>query len=56
MRGLTCLASGMAVDDIVADHPDHPDHPDLERADLLTVLKFGALATAQRRARPFDAA
>jgi len=47
---LELLASGMTVEDIVADYPD------LERADLLAALEFGALATGQRRVLPFDAA
>jgi len=47
---LELLASGMTVEDIVAHYPD------LERADLLAALKFGALATGQRRVLPFGAA
>jgi uncharacterized protein (DUF433 family) len=47
---LELLASGMTVDDIVADYPD------LEHDDLLAALEFGALATGQRRVLPFSAA
>jgi uncharacterized protein (DUF433 family) len=44
------LASGMTIDEIIADHPD------LERDDLLAALEFGALASGQRRVVPFGAA
>jgi uncharacterized protein (DUF433 family) len=39
---LDLLASGMTVDEILADYPD------LERDDLLAALEFGALASANR--------
>lgn len=47
---LELLASGMTIDEIRADHPD------LERDDLLAVLEYAALVTAQRTTIPFDAA
>ena len=47
---LELLASGMTIEDVIADHPD------LERDDLLAALEFGALATGQRRVVPLGAA
>lgn len=47
---LELLASGMSIDDIIADYPD------LERDDLLAALEFGAIAAGQRRVVPLDAA
>lgn len=44
---LEMLASGMTIEEIIADHPD------LERDDLLAALEFGALASGQRRVVPF---
>ncbi len=47
---LELLASGMTIEDVIADHPD------LERDDLLAALEFGALATGMRRVVPLGAA
>jgi uncharacterized protein (DUF433 family) len=47
---LELLASGMTIDEVIADHPD------LERDDLLAALEFGALASGQRRVVPLGAA
>ena len=47
---LELLASGMSVDDVLADYPD------LERDDLLAALEFGALTSGQRRVVPLGAA
>lgn len=47
---LQLLASGMSIDDVLADYPD------LERDDLLAALEFGALASGQRRVVPLGAA
>lgn len=44
------LASGMTIEEVIADHPD------LERDDLLAALEFGALASGQRRVVPLGAA
>jgi uncharacterized protein (DUF433 family) len=46
---LELLASGMTIEEIVADHPD------LERDDLLAALEFAALASGQRRVIPLGA-
>ena len=46
---LELLASGMTIDEVVADYPD------LERDDLLAALEFGALA-ARSRITPLGAA
>ena len=46
---LELLASGMSIDEVIADHPD------LERDDLLAALEFGALASGNR-VTPFSAA
>jgi uncharacterized protein (DUF433 family) len=43
---LELLASGMTIEDVIADHPD------LERDDLLAALEIGALATGMRRVVP----
>jgi uncharacterized protein (DUF433 family) len=40
------LASGMTIEEVIADHPD------LERDDLLAALEFGALANGRRRVVP----
>lgn len=40
---LELLASGMSIDDVLADYPD------LEREDLLAALEFGALTSGSRR-------
>jgi uncharacterized protein (DUF433 family) len=47
---LELLASGMSIDEVVADHPD------LDRDDLLAALEFAALATGARRVVPLGAA
>jgi uncharacterized protein (DUF433 family) len=47
---LNLLASGMTIEDVLADYSD------LEREDLLAALEFGALATGRRKVLPFDAA
>jgi uncharacterized protein (DUF433 family) len=47
---LDLLASGMTIEDVVADYPD------LEREDLLAALEFGALAAGHHKVLPFDAA
>lgn len=46
---LELLASGMTIEDVIADHPD------LERDDLLAALEFGALASGMRRVVPLGA-
>jgi uncharacterized protein (DUF433 family) len=43
---LELLASGMTIDEILADYQD------LERDDLLAALEFGALAAGMRRVVP----
>ena len=43
---LELLASGMTIEEILADHTD------LERDDLLAALEFGALASGMRRVVP----
>ncbi len=47
---LDLLASGMTIEDVLADYSD------LEREDLLAALEFGALATGHHKVLPFDAA
>jgi uncharacterized protein (DUF433 family) len=47
---LELLASGMTIEQIVADHPD------LEREDLLAALEFAALAAGGHRVVPLSAA
>jgi uncharacterized protein (DUF433 family) len=47
---LELLASGMTIDEILADYPD------LERDDVLAALEFGALAAGMRRVVPLGAA
>lgn len=47
---LELLASGMTIDDVLADYAD------LERDDLLAALEFGALASGSRRVEPLGAA
>ena len=47
---LELLASGMSIEEILADYPD------LERNDLLAVLEFAAVALGTRRVTPLDAA
>lgn len=47
---LELLASGMTIDEVLADYAD------LEREDLLAALEFGALATGLRRVVPLGAA
>ncbi|MGH3560800.1 MAG: DUF433 domain-containing protein [Mycobacterium sp.] len=47
---LDLLASGMTIEDVLADYPD------LEREDLLAALEFGALAAGRQKVLPFDAA
>lgn len=47
---LELLASGMSIDEVVADHPD------LDRDDLLAALEFAAVATGTRRVVPLGAA
>ena len=46
---LELLASGMTIDEVVADHPD------LDREDLLAALEYGALASGMRRSVPLGA-
>jgi uncharacterized protein (DUF433 family) len=43
---LELLASGMTIDEVLADYPD------LERDDLLAALEFGALTAGSRRIDP----
>jgi uncharacterized protein (DUF433 family) len=43
---LDLLASGMTVEDVLADYPD------LEREDLLAALEFGALTAGGHRVIP----
>ncbi len=47
---LELLASGMTIEQIVADHPD------LEREDLLAALEFAAMAAGGHRVVPLRAA
>ena len=47
---LELLASGMTIEEIIADHPD------LERDDLLAALEFAALTAGGRRVVPLAAA
>lgn len=47
---LELLASGMTIEEVLADYPD------LEWADLLAALEFGALASGLRRVVPLGAA
>lgn len=47
---LELLASGMTIEQIIADYPD------LERDDLLAALEFGALAAGGHRVVPLGAA
>ena len=47
---LELLASGMTLDEVLADYPD------LERDDLLAALEFGALTADGRRVDPPGAA
>ncbi len=47
---LELLASGMTIEQIIADHPD------LEREDLLAALEFAALAAGGHRVVPLGAA
>lgn len=47
---LELLASGMTIDEILADYAD------LERDDILAALEFGALASGSRRVEPLGAA
>lgn len=47
---LELLASGMTLDEVLADYPD------LERDDLLAALEFGALTAGGRRVDPPGAA
>jgi uncharacterized protein (DUF433 family) len=47
---LELLASGMTIEQILADYPD------LERDDLLAALEFGALAAGGHRVLPLAAA
>lgn len=46
---LELLASGMSIEDVLADYED------LERDDLLAALEFGALASGSRRVVPLIA-
>jgi uncharacterized protein (DUF433 family) len=46
---LELLASGMSIDDILADFPD------LEREDLLASLEYAAVALGTRRVLPLGA-
>lgn len=46
---LELLASGMSIDDVLADYED------LKRDDLLAALEFGALASGSRRVVPLIA-
>ena len=47
---LELMASGMTIEEIMADFPD------LARDDLLAALKFAALVSNRRRMVPFGAA
>jgi uncharacterized protein (DUF433 family) len=47
---LELMASGMTIEQIIADYPD------LERDDLLAALEFGALATGGHRVVSLGAA
>ncbi len=47
---LELLASGMSVDEVLADYPD------LERYDLLGALEFGALSAGGQAVGPLGAA
>lgn len=47
---LELLASGMTIEDVLADYPD------LEREDLLAALEFGALAAGGHHVVPLGAA
>jgi uncharacterized protein (DUF433 family) len=47
---LELLASGMSVDEVLADYPD------LERDDLLAALEFGALTAGGQTLGPAGAA
>lgn len=47
---LELLASGMSVDEVLADFPD------LEREDLLAALEYGAVSAERGRVVPLDAA
>lgn len=47
---LELLASGMTIEDVLADYPD------LEREDLLAALQFGALAAGGGHVVPLGAA
>lgn len=47
---LELMASGMSVDEVLADYPD------LEREDLLAALEFAALATGGQAVGPLGAA
>ena len=47
---LELLASGMTVEQVLADHPD------LERDDLLAALEFGALTAGGHRVVPLAVA
>lgn len=46
---LELLASGMTIDELLADYPE------LEREDILAALEFGALAVGRRRIVPLSA-
>jgi len=46
---LELLASGMTIDEVVADHPD------LDRDDLLASLEYGALTSGMRQSVPLGA-
>lgn len=47
---LELLASGMSVDEVLADYPD------LEHDDVLAALEYGALIAGRSRTVPFGAA
>jgi len=47
---LELLASGMTLEQVLADYPD------LEREDLLAALEYAALSVGTRRAVPLDVA
>jgi len=47
---LELLASGMSVDEVLADYPD------LERYDLLAALEFGALSAGGQAVGPLGVA
>lgn len=47
---LELLASGMSIDEVLADYPD------LERDDLLAALEFGALTAGGHSVGPLGAA